>query len=115
MEESKRYTITLADGTEFDAVSDGVGNLITEDEITSEMFSKENLQTVTIREGEAEPYTLHDRVNRTFMPYGEGRIMIRIDEKTNMEKLQEENAALQEANDMLIECILEMSEIIYGE
>lgn len=35
--------------------------------------------------------------------------------KTRVQQLEEQVAALQEANDMLTECILEMSEIIYGE
>lgn len=115
MDESALYHVTLTDGTEFEAISDGAGNLITEAEVTSEMFQKENLKTVTIREDDNEPYVLHDQVNRTFMTYGEGKIMIRLDDKTIMEKLQDENTALREANDMLTECILEMSEIIYGE
>lgn len=115
MDDRTEIVVTLADGTHFTAVPDGVGNLITEDEITSEMFTKQNLKAVTFKEGEAEPYIMHNLVNRTFLVYGEEGIMIRLDEMTEMEKLRDENTALQEANDMLTECILEMSEIIYGE
>ena len=34
--------------------------------------------------------------------------------KTRLSQLEEQVASLQEVNDMLTECILEMSEIIYG-
>lgn len=34
--------------------------------------------------------------------------------KTRMQMLEEQVAALQEVNDMLTECLLEMSEIVYG-
>ena len=34
--------------------------------------------------------------------------------KTRLQQLEEQVAALQEVNDMLTECLLEMSEIVYG-
>ena len=34
--------------------------------------------------------------------------------KTRLRQLEEQVAALQEVNDMLTECLLEMSEIVYG-
>lgn len=115
MDDRTRYHVTLVDGIEFEAVSDGVGNLIIDDDIAEEAFEKDNLKTVIIQEGETEPYMLNNQINRCYIPYGDGKVMIRLDSMTETEKLREENLALQAQNDMLTECILEMSEIIYGE
>ena len=45
----------------------------------------------------------------------DGRYWFSFMEKPEDRKREEELAELKETNDMLIECILEMSEVVYGE
>ena len=107
MDEITSYRVTLADGTVFEAVSDGAGNMMTEAELEESVFSSENLSTVTISENGAAPYTLSNQALRMFAPYMGSKLLIKLGDKTELETLREENA-------MLTECILEMSELIYG-
>lgn len=103
------YHITLADGTEFDAHSDGIGNLICADTLDNKIFSDDNLALVTIEEnGGISVYT--NQLLRTFYYQPDGSTFIRIDEKTEMEKLKTE---YETAIQMLTDCILEMSETVY--
>lgn len=107
MDERTIYRVTLADGTAFDAVSDGAGNMMTDAALEESVFSSENLSTITISENEAAPYTLKNQALRMFAPYMGSKLLIKFGDKTEIETLKEENA-------MLTECILEMSELIYG-
>ena len=73
MDEVTTYHVTLADGTEFDARPDGAGNMICAEHLDKEIFSPENLSSVTINDIEYE-----DQILRT--------------EKTEMEKLKDDMA-----------------------
>lgn len=112
MAEETKVHVTLADGTEFDATPDGAGNFIISD-IDESVFTDVSLSEVVI-EGDGWTDTFVDQVLRDFTEVAEG-IRIRLSERNDIEKLQKENMQLREDNDMLVECILEMSEIIYGE
>ena len=112
MAEESKVHVMLADGTEFDALPDGAGNLIVSD-IGKSVFTDSNLNEVTIEDGRRKD-TFVDQVLRDFTEVA-GGIRIRLSERNDIEKIQKENAQLRADNDMLIECILEMSEIIYGE
>lgn len=101
------YHVTLSDGTAFDAVSDGAGNMMTEAGLEESVFSSENLSTITVSENGAAPYTLRNQVLRMFAPYMGSMLLIKFGDKTELETLREENA-------MLTECVLEMSELIYA-
>lgn len=107
MDENTIYRVTLADGTAFDAVSDGAGNMMADAGLDESVFTSANLSEVTISENGAEPYTLRNQVLRMFAPYGKDKLLIKLGDKTELETLREENA-------MLTECILEMSELIYA-
>lgn len=107
MDEITSYRVTLADGTVFEAVSDGAGNMMTDAGLEESVFSSENLSAVTVSENGAAPYTLRNQALRMFAPYMGSKLLIKFGDKTEMETLKEENA-------MLTECILEMSELIYG-
>ena len=66
-----------------------------------------------IQEGEVS-WTAEDQILRTFY-YVNGNTFIRLDAMSEIELLKEKNAELEETNDMLTECILEMSEVVYGD
>lgn len=103
------YHITIADGTEFDAQPDNVGNLICAERLDKGIFTDDNLARVTIEaNGTVSVYT--NQILRTFYHQPDGTTFIRIDEKTEMEKLKTEYEATIQ---LLTDCILEMSEEIY--
>lgn len=85
MDEVTMYRVTLADGTEFFARPDGAGNMISAERLDKDLFSNENLSSVTIDGAEYE-----DQILRTFYYLADGSTFIRIAEKTEMEKLRED-------------------------
>ena len=106
MDENTQYLITLADKTKIEAASDGAGNFIISSEYTKSLFSSENISEVKI-EYSGRTDTLKKQVLRTYYDYGIGQVLIRFSDMTDYERLEE-------VNNMLEECILEMSEIIYA-
>lgn len=103
--------LVLADGTELDNITMENNMCASQVEVTAETLSDEALETVRIVPDEGEEtilrYAKTDKVYRVgdewhFVLVGAG------DDEIRMRQLQEEN-------EMLTECILEMSEIIYAE
>lgn len=87
MDKNTTYHVILADGTGFDARSDGAGNLICAERLEKEIFSNDNLSSVTVNGEENE-----DQILRTFYYQADGSTFIRIADKTEMEKLKEDVA-----------------------
>jgi len=114
MDENTRVHITLNDGKEFNAVADGCGNLIVTEGVTEEDLTIENLSSISVSENDGEAYELEHRILRGFRKRADGKYLVVIGEMTELELLKQQNEQLQETNDMLTECILEMSEIIYA-
>ena len=85
MDEVTMYHVTLADGTEFDAVPDGAGNMVCEDTLDKDIFDNDNLSEVTI-----DGTVYEDQALRTFYHQEDGSTFIRISDKTEMEKLRED-------------------------
>lgn len=105
------HKITLADGTVLDNLELNGNNYIAEDAIDNAVF-KDNLATVTITDGTtAETYDdLVLRSNRV----ENGRSWLVFGQKTQHEKDMERIAELESHNQMLTECLLEMSETVYA-
>lgn len=85
MDEVTTYHVILADGTAFDARPDGAGNMVCAEKLDKEIFSNENLSSVTIDGAEYE-----DQILRTFYYQPDDSTFIRIAEKSEMEKLRED-------------------------
>ena len=100
--------ITFKDGSEITAEANG-NNYITE----SEPEFPEDLSVVTVRtEGEgAEEEKVFHNPKVTECASLDGRFWFAFVEESEQDKVIRE---LQEQNDMLTECLLEMSEIVYG-
>ena len=109
------YKLILADGTELDNLTMNGNTLISETEVTNEMLSDESLEEVTMIETDEQGNekttvyryahtngVFHEADGYHFVIWGAGPSEIEI-------------RNLKADNEMLIECILEMSEIIYGE
>ncbi len=88
MVENEEYRVTLADGTEFDGVPDGAGNIIVSEELDEEVLSPDNISEVQISVNGGEPYTLVNQVLRTFYYQGDGTTFIRLSEMTEIERLE---------------------------
>ena len=102
------YHVTLSDGTELTAQSDGVGNMICIETLDKDLFSDENLARVTIEEnGGVSVY--ENQTLRTFYHQNDGSTFIRIDEKNEMEKLIQSTvkyrAALDDERDMMLDLV----------
>lgn len=105
------YTIILGDQTELTSLALNGNNFISDQIITDETFEG-NLDHVIIR-GENGFQEFHDMVllaNRII----DGKSWFIIAEKTEEMKREERIAELEAQNAMLTECLLEMSEIVYG-
>lgn len=100
------YQVTLSDGTIFEAMSDGAGNMICNKRLEKAIFSPANLSHIIIVENGAESI-YENQALRTFYYQADGSTFIRFGDKTEMEKQAE---TIQ----MLTDCLLEMSEIIYA-
>ena len=88
MDANEEYRIVLADGTEFDGVPDRAGNIIVPEELDREALSPDNLSEVQISVNGGEPYTLVNKVLRTFYYQGDGTTFIRLSEMTEIERLE---------------------------
>lgn len=106
------YTIILGDQTELTNLALNGNNFIAEQAIPDETFSEDNLTHVIIR-GENGFQEFHDMflvANRVI----DGKSWFVIAEKTEEMKREERIAELEAQNETLLECLLEMSEIIYA-
>lgn len=106
------YTIVFSDQTELTNLTLNGNNFIAEQAIPDEAFSEANLTHVIIR-GENGFQEFHDMflvVNRVI----DGKSWFVIAEKTEEMKRAERIAALEAQNETLLECLLEMSEIVYA-
>ena len=110
MEENITYYVTLKDDTSFYATSDGVGNLICATILNKDIFSNENLSQVIISENGVQN-VYYDQILRTFYHQDNGTTFIRLDEKTELQKLKSETDI---STQMLTDCLLEISEILYA-
>ena len=98
-------TITFADGTSLTAEALNGYFMMNEEPVFPE-----NRSWVTVTVGGVTTRYVHFTV--TEYQGGDGEYLFSFDEPS---KEATEVLVLQAQNDMLIECILEMSEIIYGE
>lgn len=110
-----KYTITLNDGKQLDDLTMNGSMFVSQTEVTAEDFSAEALESVTIVEtddaGDTTETTMENAICDGIIHWPEGWLF-------NLRQLttQEQQVKDMEGQiDMLTECILEMSEIIYGE
>ena len=109
----RTYTITLGNGAVLDDLSMNGSMFVSQEEVTKELFTSEALKRVTITEndgGTARETVLHNALCDTVLHWPEGWLF-NLRELSGQEKKIHD---LQEQNQMLTECLLEMSEIIYG-
>ena len=106
------YTIILGDQTELTNLDLNGNNFISGQIIQDETFSEGNLAHVIIRgeNGFQEFHDMHLVANRVI----DGKSWFIIAEKTEEMKRAERIAQLEVQNEALLECLLEMSEIIYA-
>ena len=107
----KTYSITLSDGTVLGALELNGNNYIADGLIDDTVFAGK-LGKITISDGEhTETYEdmvlLSNRVEN-------GRSWLVFGQKTQQEKAMERLAELESQNQMLMECLLEMSEMVYA-
>lgn len=93
MDEVKKYHITLADGTAFEATPDGAGNYIADVELDEDVFSADNISEVTIKDGTIVIAELSNQILRTYYLTGNGETFIRISDMTDLEKLEADYTA----------------------
>lgn len=113
------YKIILSDNTEISNLQGDYDDLISPVVLTTEMFSNK-MSPLTIIDLDSE--------NLNSMTWDHAKIIdlhesddgwhIRFDAYTEIDALidhlMQENTDLREQNEMLTECVLEMSEIVYG-
>lgn len=113
------YQVTLSDGTLIENLAGDWFDLISETEITEDMF--DGKLSPVIVENTAEVYPAGRKWNN-------GKLMdlhhesdgwhFHFSSVTEQDRINEQliarNGALQEQNDFLVECLLEMSEIVYA-
>lgn len=106
------YTIILGDQTEITNLELNGNNFISEQAIPDETFSESNLAHVVIRSesGFQEFRDMFLVANRVI----DGKSWFVIAEKTEEMKREERIAELEAQNEALLECLLEMSEIVYA-
>lgn len=107
------YTIVLGDGTMLENLSMNGTMFVSQEQITKELFTDEALKQVTIIENDGEntdETILHNAVCDTVLHWPEGYLF----NLRELSRQETEIRDLQEQNQMLTDCILEMSEIIYG-
>ena len=105
------YTIILGDQTELTSLALNGNNFISDQIITDETFEG-NLAHVVIR-GENGFQEFHDMYLAANRVIG-GKSWFIIAEKTEEMKREERIAELEAQNETLLECLLEMSEIVYA-
>lgn len=107
------YTIVLGDGTMLENLSMNGTMFVSQEQITKELFTDEALKQVTIIENDGEntdETILHNAVCDAVLHWPEGYLF----NLRELSRQETEIRDLQEQNQMLTDCILEMSEIIYG-
>ena len=106
------YTIILGDQTEITNLELNGNNFISERIIPDETFSEDKLTHVIIRSenGFQEFYDMFLVASRN----RDGKSWFIIAEKTEEMKREERIAELEVQNETLLECLLEMSEIVYA-
>lgn len=106
------YTIILGDQIELTNLSLNGNNFISEQIIPDETFSEDNLAHVIIRSenGFQEFHDMFLVANRVI----DGKSWFVVAEKTEEMKRAERIAELEAQNKTLLECLLEMSEIVYA-
>ena len=106
-----KYTLIFADGTELSNVTLSNNVFVCPIEVTKEMLNDEALKIVRIVPDEGEETIL--QYAKTDIVYHEqdGYHFVLVGADKDEIELQQ----LKAENDMLTECILEMSEIIYAE
>lgn len=88
MDEATRYHVTLADGTEFDALDDRAGNmLVLKTDITEEALSADNLTSVEVAANGGEPRVLENQVLRTFYEYDNTHYLLWFSDMNDLEKV----------------------------
>ena len=106
-----QITVILKSGRQLGPLSMNGGMYVSPVEITKADLRDEELERVSILElpdeGSAVETMLHDAVCDT-VQHGDYGWMFNLRERTELEKLRAEN-------EMLTECLLEISEILYGE
>ena len=88
MDERKRYTIVLADGTLFVAEDDMAGNFIADTVIEKDAFSPDNISEVTIMDGENVVDVRINQVLRTYYITEDNETFIRLDDMNDLEKIE---------------------------
>ena len=106
------YTIVFNDKTELTNLTLNGNNFISEQAIPDEAFSEANLTHVIIRSenGFQEFHDMFLVTNRVI----DGKSWFVIAEKTDEMKRADSIAHLKAQNETLLECMLEMSEIVYA-
>ena len=88
MDESKKYRITLKDGTAFTAKPDGAGNFIADEEIPKGTLSEWNLSEVTISDNGVIVEVDTNQILRTHYFLDGGKTFIRFSDITELEKIE---------------------------
>lgn len=88
MDENKTYRIRLADGTEFTAVHDGLGNYIADSIVDEEILNEVNLSEVQIMDGTTVIATVINQVLRTYYTISGNRTFIRFSDMNELEKIE---------------------------
>lgn len=102
--------IVFADGTELDNLTMDGNVYSSQAEVLPEMLNEDALVSVRVVPTEGEEFTLRYAKYDTIYRVGDEWHFALVGANTDEIKLRE----MQETNDMLTECILEMSEIIYA-
>lgn len=105
------YTITLNNGTKLENLTLNGNNFISEKIIEDAVFDG-NLKRVEISDGEKT--TVYEDMFLASNRVDGGKSWIVLLEKTDEMKRQEQIEDLKAQNETLLQCILEMSEIVYA-
>ena len=105
------YTITLNNGTKLKNLTLNGNNFISEKIIEDAVFDG-NLKRVEISDGEKT--TVYEDMFLASNRADGGKSWIVLLEKTDEMKRQEQIEELKVQNETLLQCILEMSEIVYA-
>lgn len=105
------YTITLNNGTKLENLTLNGNNFISEKIIEDAVFDG-NLERVEISDGENT--TVYEDMFLASNRIDGGKSWIVLLEKTDEMKRQEQIEELKAQNETLLQCILEMSEIVYA-
>lgn len=105
------YTITLNNGTKLENLTLNGNNFISEKIIEDAVFDG-NLKRVEISDGEKT--TVYENMFLASNRVDGGKSWIVLLEKTDEMKRQEQIEELKVQNETLLQCILEMSEIVYA-